>query len=206
MGIELERIVVLAGPFLYGEEAESQELKAFAVGRDPVTNGQYAAFVAATRRSTGRERSPRPSWSIIRSSTLPGSMRARSRRGSTVGFSPRRSGRNPPAASMVASSRGEAGTQPAVTRRRAGSGERLWSGASRRGETVRTAAATWRGMLRSGRRRSAGSTRSCEAARTVTLDCFWRHHTRFATSRPTPAGTSAFASAGTSSFSAATES
>lgn len=47
----VERLAVPAGPFLFGLACEMRELPAFLVGATPVTNDQYAAFVAATGRA-----------------------------------------------------------------------------------------------------------------------------------------------------------
>ena len=48
---EIERRSVPAGPFLFGPVCEVHELPAFLVARTPVTNGEYATFVAATSRA-----------------------------------------------------------------------------------------------------------------------------------------------------------
>ncbi len=48
--VEVEKRSVPSGPFLYGPVCDRRELPAFLVEATPVTNAEYAAFVAASGR------------------------------------------------------------------------------------------------------------------------------------------------------------
>jgi formylglycine-generating enzyme required for sulfatase activity len=47
-GVTLEMVIIPAGKFLYGEDKQKVDLPEYRLGRTPVTNAQYKAFVDAT--------------------------------------------------------------------------------------------------------------------------------------------------------------
>jgi formylglycine-generating enzyme required for sulfatase activity len=48
MDVQEKMVCIPAGTFLYGDGKEKRELSEFWLGRAPVTNGEYANFVATT--------------------------------------------------------------------------------------------------------------------------------------------------------------